>query len=112
MTTDFLDRLAALLETVVNPGMVATAQQTRDRGIIEAMIEMAQEQEAYKTNIVFFADMLQIFEQRLTALDQQSANRTATLVEALEKQDVEIALLRARIAALEAWKEQMTGDGK
>lgn len=91
-TTDLPARLSALLATVaLHPGMVATAQQSRDRGIIEAMIEMVQ---------------------RIEATDQQSANRTATIIEALEKQDVEIAVLRARIAELEAWKEMQTGDGK
>lgn len=77
-----LARLAALLETVaLNPGMVDAAQGHKWRAVIEAMIEIVR---------------------RVEAIDQQSANRTATLVEALEKQDVEIAVLRARIAELEA----------
>lgn len=42
-TTALHTRIDALLSTVaLNPGMVATAQQERDRGILEVLREMEQ----------------------------------------------------------------------
>lgn len=85
--TDLPPRLAALYETVkLNPGMVATAQQQRDRGILEAL-----------NDIVL----------RVEAIEAAMAENDKSL----ESLDNVVMDFLQRIAALEAWQEQ-TGEGK
>lgn len=89
--TDLPTRLAALLATVaLNPGMVATAQQERDRGILEALNDIVLRLEAIEKEKGYKEYLDTLLSLRI-AIDSEWSTR---------------------LAALEAWKETQTGEGK
>lgn len=144
MTTDHFARIEIerLLSTVaLNPGMVATAQQERDRGILEVLreivVKIQMSDEALDGVLKSIAESIGVLETRVAALESIDTLRAAADVGAeklveqrldtLEKltspfMELQISVnsdfveamggIDDRLAAIEAWKEAREGDGK
>lgn len=112
MTTDHFARIEIerLLSTVaLNPGMVATAQQERDRGILEVLreivVKIQMSDEALDGVLKSIAESIGVLETRVAALESIDTLRAAADVG-------EGRLVEQRLAALEAWKREQEGDGR